>query len=93
MGKYNHFPPPVFIYKLLPLCVCVVSISWSSSNSYLESQQLFGPNVTPKTGWMFFALSEENMILRRIFGLRRDENGSGEGSTMRNFIFCTIHLI
>ena len=28
-----------------------------------------------------------------IFGLKRDENGSGEGSTMRNFIVCTVHLI
>jgi hypothetical protein len=28
----------------------------------------------------------ENRILRRIFGPKRDENGSGEGFTMRNFI-------
>ena len=28
----------------------------------------------------------ENRILRRIMG-------SGEGSTMRNFIVCTVHLI
>jgi hypothetical protein len=35
----------------------------------------------------------ENRILRRIFGPKRDENGSGEGSTMRNFIVFTVHLI
>ena len=35
----------------------------------------------------------ENRILRRVFELERDENGSGEGSTMRNFIVCTVHLI
>ena len=35
----------------------------------------------------------ENRILRRIFGPKRDENGSGEGSKMRNFIVCTVHLI
>ena len=33
------------------------------------------------------------MILRRIFGLKRDAMGSGGGSTMRNFIVCTVHLI
>ena len=27
----------------------------------------------------------ENMIIKRIFGPKRDENGSGEGSTMRTF--------
>ena len=32
----------------------------------------------------------ENRILRRIFGLKR--MGSGDGSTMRNFIVCTVHL-
>ena len=32
-------------------------------------------------------------VLRRIFGLKRDEKGSGEGSTMKNFIVCTVHLI
>ena len=35
----------------------------------------------------------ENRILRRIFGPMRDENGSGEDSTMMNFIVCTVHLI
>ena len=35
----------------------------------------------------------ENRILRRIFGPKRDENVCGEGSTMRNFIVCTVHLI
>ena len=35
----------------------------------------------------------ENRILRRIFGPKRDTNGSGEGFTMRKFIVCTIHLI
>ena len=40
----------------------------------------------------------ENWVLRRIFEPKRDENGgmrmgSGEGSTMRNFIVCTVHLI
>jgi len=35
----------------------------------------------------------ENRILRRIFGPKWDENGDGEGSTMRNFIVCTVHLI
>ena len=33
----------------------------------------------------------ENRILRRIFGPTR--MGIGEGSTMRNFIVCTVHLI
>ena len=35
----------------------------------------------------------ENKILRRIFGPKRDVNGSGEDSTMRNLIVCTVHLI
>ena len=37
----------------------------------------------------------ENRILRRIFGPKRDENGewSRVGSTMRNFIVCTVHLM
>ena len=35
----------------------------------------------------------ENRILMRIFGSKRDENGSGEGSTMRNFVVCTVNLI
>ena len=33
----------------------------------------------------------ENRILRRIFGPKR--MGSGEGSTMRHFIVCAVHLI
>ena len=32
----------------------------------------------------------ENRILRRIFGPQRDDNGSGEGSTVRNFMVCLI---
>ena len=35
----------------------------------------------------------ENRILMRIFYPRRMRMGSGEGSTMRNFIVCTVHLI
>ena len=35
----------------------------------------------------------ENRILSRIFGSKKDVNGGGEGSTMRNFIVCTVHLI
>ena len=35
----------------------------------------------------------ENRILRRIFGSKRHENGEWRGSTMRNFIVCTVHLI
>ena len=35
----------------------------------------------------------ENRILRRIFGPKRDDMGSGEGSTTWNFIVFTIHLI
>jgi hypothetical protein len=36
----------------------------------------------------------ENRILKRIFvGPKRGENGEGKGSTMRKFIFCTVHLI
>ena len=34
----------------------------------------------------------KNKILRRIFGPKRDENGGGEGSTIRNFIVCTVNL-
>ena len=37
--------------------------------------------------WVF-----ENWILRRIFGPKRDEIASGEGSTMRNLIVFTVHL-
>ena len=33
----------------------------------------------------------ENRILRRILGPKREE--SDEGSTMRNFIVCTVLLI
>ena len=35
----------------------------------------------------------ENRILRRIFGSKRMRMGSGEGSTMRDFIVCTVDLI
>ena len=35
----------------------------------------------------------ENRILRWVFGPKRMRIGSGEGSTMRNFIVCTVHLI
>ena len=36
----------------------------------------------------------ENRILRRIFGPKKDgKMGTGEGSIMRNFIVCTVHLI
>ena len=35
----------------------------------------------------------ENRILRQIFGPKRDRMGSREGSIMRNFIVCTVHLI
>ena len=35
----------------------------------------------------------ENRILRRIFGSKGTRMGSEEGSTMRNFIVCTVHLI
>ena len=35
----------------------------------------------------------ENWIFRGIFGPRRNKMGSGEGSTMRSFIVCTIHLV
>ena len=34
-----------------------------------------------------------NSILRGIFGPKRDENGGGKGSTMRNVIVHTVHLI
>ena len=35
----------------------------------------------------------EKRIMRRIFGPRRMRMVSEEGSTMRNFILCTVHLI
>jgi len=35
----------------------------------------------------------ENRILRRIFGPIGMRVGSGEGSTIRNFIVCTVQLI
>ena len=35
----------------------------------------------------------ENRILKRILGPRRMRMGSGESSTMRNFIVCTVCLI
>jgi hypothetical protein len=35
----------------------------------------------------------ENKILDQIFGSKRDENGSGEGTTMRHFTVCIVHLI
>ena len=35
----------------------------------------------------------ENKIQGRIFRTKRDENGSREGSTMRNFLVCSVHLI
>ena len=34
----------------------------------------------------------ENRIVKRIFGLKRSPMGSGEGSTMRNFIVCTVQI-
>jgi hypothetical protein len=36
----------------------------------------------------------ENMVLRRIFGPKRDEEqGSGEYFIMRSFMICTPHPI
>jgi hypothetical protein len=37
----------------------------------------------------------ENRILRRIFGLKKDENGGGggEGSTVKNLIVYIVHLV
>jgi hypothetical protein len=36
----------------------------------------------------------ENRVLRRIFGLKRDEvRGSGENYIMRSLMFCTAHPI
>ena len=35
----------------------------------------------------------ENRILRRILGPRGMRMGSGEGSAMRKFIICIVHLI
>jgi hypothetical protein len=32
-------------------------------------------------------------FLRRIFGPRGMRMGSGEGSTIRNFKVCTVHLM
>jgi hypothetical protein len=34
----------------------------------------------------------ENRILRRIFGPQRMRMGTGDGSTMGNFIVCIVHL-
>jgi hypothetical protein len=34
----------------------------------------------------------ENGFLKRIFEPKRDENGDGESSLMRNFIVCTVYL-
>jgi len=34
----------------------------------------------------------ENRIMRRIFGPKGIRMGSEEGSAMRNFIVCTVHL-
>jgi hypothetical protein len=34
----------------------------------------------------------DNRVLRRIFGLKRDEvTGGGENSIMRGFVTCTLH--
>ena len=35
----------------------------------------------------------ENRILKQIFGTKKDEMGSGEGSTLKNFIVFTVQLI
>jgi hypothetical protein len=35
----------------------------------------------------------ENMVLRRIFGPKRDEITSGEDYITRSFILCTPHQI
>jgi hypothetical protein len=36
----------------------------------------------------------ENMVLRKIFGPKRDEvTENGESCTMRNFIICTLPQI
>jgi hypothetical protein len=35
----------------------------------------------------------KNRILRQTFGPRGIQMGSGEGSTRRNFIVCTVHLM
>ena len=35
----------------------------------------------------------ENRILRLIFASKRDENGSREGFTIRNFMVCIVHVI
>jgi len=35
----------------------------------------------------------EKRVLRRIFGPKRNDMRSGEGSTMMNFIVCIVHLL
>jgi len=35
----------------------------------------------------------ENRVLREYLGPKGMRMGSGEGSTMKNFIVCTVHLI
>ena len=40
-----------------------------------------------------FSVVFENRILSEYLGPRGMREGSGEGSTMRNFIVCTVHLI
>jgi hypothetical protein len=35
----------------------------------------------------------ENRVLRRIFGPKRDEEGSGENYIMRSLMICTAHPI
>ena len=35
----------------------------------------------------------KEMILKRIFGHKRDENEEWKYFTMRNFLVCTVHLM
>ena len=49
---------------------------------------LYGP--LKEEGWVRVFV---NGILRRIFGPDRMRMVSGDGSTMRNFMVCTVHLI
>ena len=75
---HNELNPTNYFYLRLGL----------SCNTIILSVVLYGCETwSLKLREEFRLRVFENMILRRIFG------PSGEGSTMRNFIVCTVHLI
>ena len=63
------------------------------THTHTHKRSLSSPlYLTPLSCFVFYR-SVSSFIFGEYLGLRGMRIGSGEGSTMRNFIVCTVHLI